>query len=712
MLKAERLQCEYLDNPLGIGVKEPCFSWILQSDENCVLQTSYQIQVSDIENNFDTPLWDSGIVKSDRSIHVVYEGPPLRSRTRYYYRVRVTDNRGNRSDWSEQCFFETALLDNDEWQAEFVTPFADENPEFSSSAPLLRKEFSIKGEVLSARAYATALGLYELYFNGDKAGDAVLAPGWTSYNKRLQYQTYDVTHMLKEGTNAVCAMIGNGWYRGYLVGWGENNREKYGKKTAFLMQLHIKYKDGSEQVVVTDENWKTGQGPVLMSEIYHGETYDASMEIPGWNKPGFDDSGWYGVKRIEVNKNILIAQEGVPIKRIEIIEPVKFLKTPRGETVIDMGQNMVGWIRFSVSGKRGSRVVLRHAEVLDKEGNLYTDNLQSARQTIEYILKGDGEECFEPHFTFQGFRYVEVEEYPGELLLENFKGIVVHSELESTGSFSCSNDMINQLQHNILWGQKGNFVDVPTDCPQRDERLGWTGDAQVFMRTACFNMNSTRFFRKWLHDLEADQLPGGGVPHVIPNVLGENAHSACGWSDASVICPWIFYLCYGDLRVIEEQYKSMKAWVEHVRSQAENGLIWNTGSHYGDWLALDSKEGSYRGATPNDFCATAFYAYSTELLAKAAKLLNKHEDAIFYSTLHKGIVNAFREEFYTPSGRLAVPTQTAHVLALMFNLVDEKDKKTHRGYACKVSREKQMAPNHRFSWNSLSLSCFKQQRLY
>ena len=666
-MHVENLRCEYKDNPVGIGVLSPRISWAMVSGGRNVMQVSYQLQVSDGSNFFE-PLWDTGKVDSDRSVHVAYEGPPPRSRRRYYYRVRVWDNHVQVSDWSKTAFWETGFLDDHEWLADFITPAAETDPAASGPCPFLRKEFTVSGRVASARAYATALGMYELRLNGRRVGDELLTPGWTSYNKRLQYQAYDVMYLLRQGDNAAGALLGDGWYRGNLV-W-KDQRCHYGDKTGFLLQLHISYDDGREQVVVSDGSWKSSTGPILMSEIYHGETYDARLEMPGWETAGFDDAGWETVRTYSVPKSVLTAQENVPVKRIEELKPTGVFRTPAGETVLDMGQNMVGWVRFRVKGSRGSRIILRHAEVLDKDGNFYTANLRTARQRIEYTLNGEGEECFEPHFTFQGFRYVMIEEHPGVPAADDFTGIVIHSAMEQIGSFECSDALLNQLQHNILWGLKGNFVDVPTDCPQRDERLGWTGDAQVFIRTACFNMNVGPFFTKWLRDLRADQLGHGGVPHVIPDVLRAENYSSSGWADAAVICPWTIYLSYGDERILAEQYGSMKAWVEYVRARAENGLIWKSGFHFGDWVALDAKEGSYFGATPSDLIATAYYAYSTELLAKTAAILGHDEDAECYRALHHDIVTAFRREFYTPSGRLAAPTQTAHVLALIFGLTD------------------------------------------
>lgn len=678
MLKATNLKCEYLNNPIGIGELKPRFSWHIVSDQSSVLQASYRIQVSMEDINFKNITWDSGVITSENSIQLVYEGPALISRTRYYFRVKITDNQGNESPWSDVSFFETGLIASSEWQAVFISADNDNSPN-NSAGSLLRKTFTTKSDISSARLYATSLGLYELNLNGYRVGEALLTPGWTSYKKRLQYQTYDITSMLVSGDNVLGAMLGNGWFKGELA-W-EGQRNIYGNKKAILCQLHIKYTDGSEQIITSDNSWKTGQCPILMSELYAGETYDARLEIHGWKEPDFDDSSWERANEIEWDKSTLVAQENVPVKKISEISPIELITTPSGETVLDMGQNMVGWIRFKVTGEAGSKVVLKHAEVLDSAGNFYTENLRNAKQTIEYVLKGTGEECYEPHFTFQGFRYIKIEQYPGVPEIGNFTGVVIHSDMEQTGDFSCSDEMLNQLQHNILWGLKGNFVDVPTDCPQRDERLGWTGDAQAFSRTACHIMNTAPFFKKWLRDLAADQLENGGVPYVIPHVLNSDSHSSSGWGDAAIICTWNIYLCYGDVKILQEQYASMKNWVEYIKAHAENGLIWNSGSHFGDWLGLDAKEGSYVGATSRDLISTAFYAYSTELFAKVAKILSDNtglkqynDDAKQYSELYDNIVSAFKNEFYTPAGRLAVPTQTGHVLSLMFNLVDDKDR--------------------------------------
>lgn len=669
LLKVCDLRCEYKKNPIGIDILIPRLGWKIEADKRNTLQSAYEIQVTQENSSFLSIFWNSGKVKSDRSMQVDYKGEDLSSCTRYYFRVRVWNQDGDVSDWSDTSFWEMGLLKKQEWIAEWITPdFKIENCE-NDPCPMLRKEFSSTKFIKRARAYVTSLGLYELYINGNRISDELFTPGWTSYNKRLQYQTFDITGEIQQGKNAIGIILGNGWYKGYL-GWN-GKKELYGDKLAALIQLHILYEDGSEEIVKSDQSFKATSGPILMSQLYHGETYDARLEKKGWNQALYNEVGWSSVSELKIKKN-LIAQENVPVKRIEEIKPLEVIITPKGETVIDMGQNMIGWIKLKVKGEAGSKVVYEHAEVLDKYGNFYNENLRSAKQIISYTLKGNETEVYEPHFTFQGFRYIKLVEYPGEVCLANFTGIVVHSDMEVTGKFECSNELINKLQHNILWGQKGNFLDVPTDCPQRDERLGWTGDAQVFVRTASFNMNTASFFTKWLRDLKADQFTDGGVPWVIPNVLHEMQNSSAAWGDAAVICPWTIYQCFDDKRILEEQYESMKAWVEYIRKEGKNEYLWNTGFHFGDWLGLDSMDGTKNGATCKDFIATAFFAYSTSLMLKTAKILDKKEDIIEYQSLKESITQAFRKEFVTASGRLAVPTQTAHVLALMFNLMEEK----------------------------------------
>ncbi|MBB6635241.1 alpha-L-rhamnosidase [Cohnella thailandensis] len=666
------LTCNHKTNPVGIDDREPRLSWKLRSASRGVMQGAYRIQAAANER-FEEPLaWDTGKIESGRSVLVPYEGAALQSRTRYFYRVKAWTQDGNESEWSVPSFFETAYYSEDEWAgADWISFELPADEQGNEPIAYLRKAFRTKGRIASARVYATALGAYKLYVNGQEADDTHMNPGWTTYEKRLQYQTYDVTGLLAEGENALGVMLGNGWYRSQ-IGWQPDSL--YGGTRALLAKLHVRYEDGSEEIVGTDGSWKGSDGALRMSELYHGELYDARMEKRGWSSAAYDDTDWSSASPYSHTKSTLVAQENEPVRQVRELVPVSVHTTPRGETVIDFGQNMVGWVRFAVSEKAGTVVTLRHAEVLDKEGNFYTGNLRAAKQTVTYICSGDGQETFQPVFSFQGFRYVKVEGIPAERIAGRFAGCVLTSDLKPGGSFRCSDPLINKLAENIVWGQIGNFVDVPTDCPQRDERLGWTGDAQAFIRAATYNRNVAPFFAKWLKDLAADQQEDGGVPHVIPEVKVAGYNSAA-WGDAAVICPWVVYERYGDERVLRDQFPSMKGWVEYIRAQGENEFLWNTGFHFGDWLGLDAKENSYVGATPRELIATAFYAYSTGIVAKAAKVLGLEKEAKEYSELRDRVASAFREEFVTPSGRVASPTQTAYAVALMFDLLEEKDRR-------------------------------------
>jgi alpha-L-rhamnosidase len=677
-LNVSNLTVDHKVNPVGIEPKSPRFSWKITSDGNNIKQSSYSIRLA-TDNKFSSSkmIWQTGWKESDESVLIPYSGPELKTGTRYFWQVRVRDNSGTETKWSEPAYLETGILPS-EWKAKWIEIEGD-TLRYSPS-PHFRKEFPVEKSVKSARVYVTSHGFYELHLNGKKVGDQVLTPGWTSYGKRIQYQVYDVTGQLVKGKNAIGAVLGDGWYRGTLA-WG-NNWAVYGKQLGLLAQLKVTYTDGTESLITTDESWKcNNDGAIRMSDIYNGETYDATKKLTGWNLSGFDDSKWKKVKTSDHSDN-LIASEGVPIRKIQEIKPLRVFRSPKGSLLVDMGQNMVGWLRLKVNGPKGTVVVLRHAEVLDKYGEFYTENLRVAKCQLTYTLAGSGDEVYEPRFTFMGFRFVEVTGFPGTLTTDNITGIVVHSDMQATGSYECSNPLVNQLQHNITWGQKGNFVDVPTDCPQRDERLGWTGDAQAFCRTAAFNYDVSAFFTKWMKDITLDQKPGGDVPDVIPDILNKQnattAQPSAGWGDVAVIAPWTMYLVYGDKRILETQYPGMKKWVEYIRKKAGDSYIWKGGSKYGDWLFYHPPVKNFTehdGFTEPDFIATAFYAYSVNLLSKAAKALGNTADEKTYSDLYYKIKDIFINEYVTPAGRVGTGSQTSYVLALKFGLLPDNLRK-------------------------------------
>jgi alpha-L-rhamnosidase len=662
------LLTENLQNPVGLDITVPRFSWQLSGNTRKLLQTAYSIEVFSTGNKKAT-VWRSGKIISSQSVFIPYAGTALESGKQYKWLVEVWDNSGKPSVKSDTASFQMALLNATDWKAKWISPGYTEDSILRPS-PLFRKVVAINKKVVSATAYITAHGLYEAHINGKRIGDAYFTPGWTSYNKRLQYQVYDVTALLNKGTNVIGVTLGSGWYRGFIGYTGQQN--VYGKDIALLLQIDITYNDGSSEKIITDENWKSSTGSIRSSEIYNGETIDAREEKKGWLLPGYNDANWSGVKLTNASITNLVATYNEPVKRKDTFQPVKIFKTPKGEQVIDFGQNLVGWVTLKVKGNAGDKIIVSHAEVLDKAGNFYTTNLRAAKSQDTYILKGGEEEIFEPHFTWHGFQYIRLEGYPGELKPENFTAVALYSDMQPTGIFTSSNPLVNQLQHNIQWGQKGNFIDVPTDCPQRDERLGWTGDAQVFSRTASFNMNVNNFFSKWLKDVAADQLPNGSVPHVIPNVLGQSNAGSAGWADVATIIPWNMYLAYGDKRILENQYESMKAWVGYIKSVSRNDL-WDSGTHFGDWLFYrpDDDNSGRAAVTDKNLIAQCFYAHSTQLVINTAKVLGKEDDVKTYEALLQKIKMAFLKEYVTASGRLVSNTQTAYVLALNFDMLEE-----------------------------------------
>ncbi len=661
------LLTENRTNPMGLDVNVPRFTWQLESDERGVSQTAFSIRLAesgDALKKTKSLLWESGKISSGESVQVAYRGPELRSDTRYYWQVRIWDQDDKSSDWSKPAWFQMGFLKLSDWKAKWIQPAEQEDRDAS---PYFRNEFSLQKTVRSATLYVTCHGMYEAYFNNSRVGDALLTPGWTSYNKRLQYQVYDVTGMLREGPNAAGVVLGKGWYKSDMG----NNLNKYKDDLSLLLQLEIVFTDGSRQRIISDGSWKTTAGPIRYSDVYDGETYDARYDMPGWSAPGFPDSGWGKVVEKKYTMDNLIATYNEPVRKHEVFRACQVIVTPEGDHVIDFGQNLVGWVQVSVKGKAGDTIRIYHAEVLDKDGNFYTENLRSAKELDTYILNGAGTSVFEPHFTWQGFRFIKIVGYPGEINPDDFKATAIYSDMVPTGIFECSDTLINQLQHNIQWGQRGNFIDVPTDCPQRDERLGWTGDAQAFARTATFNFRVDNFFAKWLKDLAADQEEGD-VPSVVP-FIGKGVSGSPGWGDVATIAPWTMYLAYGDKRILEDQYVSMKAWVDHITGQSRDDL-WIPNWSFGDWLfySLNNDRSGESAITDKSLIAQCFYAYSTQNVVKAANVLGYTKDAEKYTELLDKIKQAFFREYVTRSGRLVSGTQTAYVLALQFDMLPEE----------------------------------------
>ncbi len=533
-------------------------------------------------------------------------------------------------------------------------------PDDAKSIPYLRKPFVLKQSVQRAVLYATALGLYEVHLNGQRVGDHVLAPDWTDYRKRVRYQAYDVTTLLKRGDNTLGALLANGWFSGKI---GNGANAFFGKVPAFFAQLEVTYADGHTEQIVTDASWKSLRSPILASDFMLGEDYDARLEVKGWDKPGLDDSKWTVVGVRDESSRRLEAQVMEPVRKVIELKSKTVTEPKPGSWVYDLGQNMVGVVRLKVSAPAGTRLTLRHAEMLNDNGTIYTKNLRGAPSVDHYICNGTGTEIWEPRFTFHGFRYVEITGLTGNPKLDAVTGVVITSDTPQAGEFACSDPRINQLQSNIQWGQRGNYISIPTDCPQRDERLGWMGDAQVFIRTATYNADVAAFFTKWLVDVDDGQTAAGAFADVNPNTM--NCYSVPAWGDAGVICPWTIYEIYGDKRVLEKHLPAMTKWVDYLHLHSTDLLRdKDRGNDYGDWL-------SQHADTPKDLIGTAYFAYSTHLLAKSYRALGHDEAAEKYEKLFAEIKAAFNQAYVSTDGRIKGNTQCVYAMALKFELLPE-----------------------------------------
>lgn len=669
-MKITSCKTNHMTNPLGFGMDQATVSWIAE-ETNSKKQLAAQVIVSSDAELSDI-IYDSG--KSNELSSLAVRLPiTLVPYTRYYWLVRVWGDAEDEAA-SEVNWFETGKRE-DGFKAKWVTPEWED----ANIHPYLRKSFKINGKIKSARAYVTGMGLYALELNGERVGKEYLTPYCNTYDTWIQYQTYDITELLKAGDNAVGAMLANGWAKGRFGTFGSINTP-YCNSFTLLCELRITMEDGSIQVIGTDTNWKCKSSPILADGIYDGEIYDANLEISGWSNADFNDANWDYVKEFAADGLGKVEDRlSLPVIIKETIKPVELIHTPAGEWVLDMGQNMVGWLRIHIHEPKGTTIKIQHGEVL-QENNFYRDNLRSAKAEFIYVADGS-EKIIEPSFTFFGFRYAKLEGFTEPIKLEDFTACVVYSDLEETGKIETSDPFVNRLFLNALWGQKGNFLDVPTDCPQRDERMGWTGDTEVFNGTASFNMDTYAFYTKFMRDLyEEQKYCDGMVASVIPTFnKAKSSESSfvgggsCSWGDAATVVPWEVYLHFGDKTILERQYPSMKAWVEWIRKQDRKSgdrKLWTVGFHFGDWLALDGPiEGGLLGGTDNGLLASAYYRLSTNILAKTAAILGYTEDAAFYKKLTEDIKQAIQDEFFSKNGRLTINTQTAHVLALHFDLV-------------------------------------------
>jgi len=663
---------EHHRTALGIGESAPRLSWKTTAEPGWH-QHAYEIEITR-----DGSVSSSGRVESSDSVLVPWPGHPLSSRESATVRVRVFGH-DDESGWSDSSTVEAGLLSPSDWVAVPVTGDWDEDPDSDTRRPpLVRTSFTIGGAVRSARLYVTSHGVNEVEINGVRASDDALSPGWTTYGERLRYYTHDVTSLLVEGENAIGAWLGDGWYRGRL-GWRGGFRNLFGSDISLIAQLEIHYADGTSETVATDGCWVAATGPIVDSGIYDGETYDARDERHGWSSPGFDATGFTPVALRERDPATLVAPQGPPVRCTEVVTPVALLETPSGGYVLDFGQNLAGRVRIRVSGESGDTVTVRTAEVM-QEGEIYTRPLRQAKSTDRYTLSGNGVEEWEPRFTIHGFRYADISGWPGDIVAAVAAGDIVarvyHTDMERTGWFDSSNELVNRLHENVVWGMRSNFVDIPTDCPQRDERVGWTGDIQVFAPTASFLYDTSGMLSSWLKDVAVEQLPDGTVPWYVPVIPAHEMWTpirpGAVWGDVAVLTPWVLYERYGDAGILAAQYDSAKKWVDLVDRLAGDDHLWNEGFQLGDWLDPAAPPQDPADAlTDRYLVATAYFAWSTEHLAKSAEVLGLTKDAEHYFDLAARIRAAFSAEYLLDDGRMTSDAQTAYSLALRFGLIDD-----------------------------------------
>jgi alpha-L-rhamnosidase len=714
-LQAMRLRCEYLENPLAIDRPQPRLSWYLAGGGRGARQSAYRILVASTPEGLEAgkaDLWDSGKVSGGDSLHIPYGGSPLSSRQTCYWTVLIWDADGEPIPAAEPAMWRMGLLEPADWSAEYIT-YSDETPVHTDrdslhlpAARQYRKEFELDGQLQRATIYSTALGIYELEVNGSRVGDAYFAPGWTDYHQRAYYRAYDVTEAVAAGGNAIGAWVADGWYCGYVgfgllekIGTEQVGRYTYGHRPAIRVQLELEYADGRREVIGSDESWRvTDRGPIREADLLMGEHYDARLELSGWSRAGFDDSDWEpallaaqmpsvpatffefrtpegdrGGPTIQGRSVDLRFQEphleafpGLPVRITEVLRPIEILTSPDGNPIFNLGQNFAGVVRLRVKGPAGHAILLRHGEMLHPDGRLMTENLRRARAEDTYICRGDAEgEVYEPRFTFHGFQYVELVGFPGEPDLETITGLVLHSDTPMTSEFECSDPMVNQLFSNVTWTQRANFLELPTDCPQRDERMGWTGDAQAYVGTAAYNADIGAFFSKWLRELNESQRPSGAVPGYAPFPFQHGWEFGIAWGDAVIICPWTLWQFYGDTQVIDDSWGAMERFMQWRQATARDDLGVEHGNPWGDWLAQGP-------STPLSYIDSVYYAICSRMMAEMAEASGRSAEASHYRQLRERIGTAFEQRYVTEDGRLKVNTQTAYVIALDAGLIPQR----------------------------------------
>ncbi len=696
------LRTEYLRDPEGIGETLPRLSWRLEAPGQNVRQTAYQILVASSARELAAgkgDLWDSRKVASSQMGQIVYGGKRLLSRQQCFWKVRVWDQGNKPSEWSAPARWSMGLLVNTDWAADWIShkdgsPLHTSRKELYLPAPrYYRKTFRAGKTVRRAVLYASALGIYDAYLNGRRISERMFSPGWSDYKRRVYYQTLDATSLLAAGENVLSAIVAEGWYSGYvgyglLVGYGPNRagRYFYGKTPALRAQLEIDYTDGSREQVVTDGSWKVSTGGTTEADILMGETHDARLEPEGWQRVGFDDTKWDTAIRAEENGStkarffdrggerevelgfqyppVMEAYPGPAVMPVEEIRPVNVTETAGGGFLFDFGQNFSGVVRLKARGPAGTRIQLEFGEMLHKDGRLSRENLRRARAVDTYILKGGGEETWTPRFTYHGFQYVEMKGYPGKADAGTLTGIVVHSATPLTSTFRASDPMLEKLHSNIVWTQRSNFVELPTDCPQRDERLGWTGDAQTYARTASYHADVAAFFTKWMSDLVEAQRENGAFPDYAPYPMqhgGGNSSYGTAWMDAGIVVPHMMWKVYGDRRMMERYWPAMTRFMDFRRAASPDFRGVKHGNPWGDWLAIGSQ-------TPLELIDAAYFAYVARLMEEMAQATNQEFEAQRYRGLFRNIRDRFEKDYVLPDGKLRVETQTAYALALHFDL--------------------------------------------